>query len=302
MQHLRVGFVGIGTMDRPMANQIAQAEFPLCLFDIDAAASPAVAAETGATIGSSPKAVAEASDVVITMLPGGRDVHAVTLGQDGLVEGFGPDAVLIDMSSSEPSGTAALSVELVSRGVAMIDAPVSGGQAKALDGTLTLMVGGDDDVIDRCMPVLEAMGDRIFRTGAVGSGHAIKAINNLLNAAGLLAAGEALLIGRRFGLDDQVMLDVVNASTGMNHATQHKFERWVLSGRFDSGFSLDLMVKDLEIALGLARDTGTTAAYATLCRDLWAAAQRYLGEGRDHTELVRWLESDDPVAFDRDAR
>ena len=98
------------------------------------------------------------------------------------------------------------------------------------------------------------------------------------------------------------MLDVVNASTGMNHATQHKFERWVLSGRFDSGFSLDLMVKDLEIALGLARDTGTTAAYATLCRDLWAAAQRYLGEGRDHTELVRWLESDDPVAFDRDAR
>ena len=191
MQHLRVGFVGIGTMGRPMANQIAQAEFPLCLFDIDAAASPAVAAETGATIGSSPKAVAEASDVVITMLPGGRDVHAVTLGQDGLVEGFGPDAVLIDMSSSEPSGTAALSGELVSRGVAMIDAPVSGGQAKALDGTLTLMVGGDDDVIDRCMPVLEAMGDRIFRTGAVGSGHAIKAINNLLNAAGLPRGGRS---------------------------------------------------------------------------------------------------------------
>lgn len=290
MSRPKVGFIGIGTMGRPMAACIAQAQIELHVYDIDPSAASAFADEYAATIHDNPAKLAQACDIAITMVPTGADVHDVALGENGLADGFAGDGILIDMSSSEPAGTEALAAELSARGVKMIDAPVSGGRAKAVDGTLTLIVGGDDAVIDQCQPVLEAMGDNIFRTGRVGSGHAIKAINNLMNAAGLLVGGEALLIGKRFGLDPDIIVDVINASTGMNHATVNKFKQRVFSRSFDSGFSLDLMIKDLDIALGLARDTHTPVPYAAHCREIWAAAALNLEGGRDHTEIVRWLE------------
>lgn len=285
-----VGFIGVGTMGQPMARCLDAAGFALVVYDIDRAAADAFANEIGATVAPTPKDAAEAAGVVVTMLPSGADVRAVALGMDGLADGFARGSILIDMSSSEPSGTEALAADLAGRGIDMIDAPVSGGRAKAVDGTLTLIVGGDDAVIDRCQPVLEAMGDAIFRTGRVGSGHAIKALNNLLNAIGLLAGAEALLIGKRFGLDVDVVVDVINASTGMNHATKNKFKQRVFSRTFDSGFGLDLMVKDLDIALGLARETRTPVPFAAQAREIWAAAGLNLGPGQDHTDLVRWLE------------
>lgn len=284
-----IGFVGLGTMGRPMAACVAKAGFPLIIYDVNDTAAAAVAGEMDAHVAATPKAVAEACRIVITMVPGGEDVRAAALGPDGLAEGFADGSVLIDMSSSAPTGTVALAEELAARGIDMIDAPVSGGRAKAVDGTLTLMVGGEDAVIDRCLSVLEAMSANIFRTGAVGSGHATKALNNLLNAMGQLAASEALLIGERFGLDPQNLLDVVNASTGMNHATLHKMSRFVLSGAFDSGFALDLMVKDVDIALGLARETGSPVPYAELCRAVWAEARENLGPGLDQTDIARWV-------------
>ncbi len=286
----RVGFVGIGTMGVPMARQIAAAGFDLTVHDAVAANAASFAEETGCAAAGTARAVAAASDVVITMLPTSADVRAVALDADGLAEGFSEGDVLIDMGSSEPSGTAQLAAELGDRGIAMIDAPVSGGRAKAIDGSLTLMVGGDNAVIDRCADVLAAMGEKVFRTGAAGSGHAVKAINNLLNAVGLLAGGEALLIGKRFGLDPNVVVDVVDASTGMNHAIRHKFRQRVFSRSFDAGFGLDLMVKDLDTAMGMARETRTPAPFSAQCREMWAAAQLNLGPGAEHTELVRWLE------------
>ncbi len=285
-----VGFIGTGTMGQPMARCLDAAGFALVVNDIDRAAAEVFANEIGATVAPTPKDVAEAAGIVVTMLPSGADVRAVALGTDGLADGFTRGSILIDMSSSEPSGTEALAADLAGRGIDMIDAPVSGGRAKAVDGTLTLIVGGDDAVIDRCQPVLEAMGDAIFRTGRVGSGHAIKALNNLLNAIGLLAGAEALLIGKRFGLDLDIVIDVINASTGMNHATKNKFKQRVFSRTFDSGFGLDLMVKDLDIALGLARETRTPVPFAAQAREIWAAAGLNLGPGQDHTDLVRWLE------------
>ncbi len=285
-----VGFIGVGTMGQPMARCLDAAGFALVVYDIDRAAADAFANEIGATVAPTPKDAAEAANVVVTMLPSGADVRAVALGMDGLADGFARGSILIDMSSSEPSGTEALAADLAGRGIDMIDAPVSGGRAKAVDGTLTLIVGGDDAVIDRCQPVLEAMGDAIFRTGRVGSGHAIKALNNLLNAIGLLAGAEALLIGKRFGLDPNIVVDVINASTGMNHATKNKFKQRVFSRTFDSGFGLDLMVKDLDIALGLARETRTPVPFAAQAREIWAAAGLNLGPGQDHTDMVRWLE------------
>lgn len=290
MSGLSVGFIGIGTMGSPMAAQVGAAGFRLHVQDIDPAAARGFADAHRATAHATPRAVAEAADLVITVLPTGADVREVTLGPDGIADGFSGGGILVDMSSSEPSGTVALAAELAARGIDVLDAPVSGGRAKAVDGTLTLMVGGEPAVIERCRPVLAAMGTQIIRAGDVGAGHAIKAINNLLNAIGLLAGGEALMIGKKFGLSPEIMLDVINVSTGRNHATEHKFRRHVLSRGFASGFTLDLMVKDLGIALGLAGETDTPTPFSALALELWTKAQADLGKGHDHTEIVRWVE------------
>ena len=285
-----VGFIGLGTMGRPMAGWIAKAGFAMSVYDMNRDAAAGFAAETGATAADSVRTVAGACDTVITMLPTGADVRKTALDDGGLADGFAEGGVLIDMSSSEPSGTIALAEELAERGIEMIDAPVSGGRAKAVDGTLTLMVGGKDPVIDRCLPILETMSAKIFRTGAAGSGHASKAINNLLNAVGQLASAETLTIGKRFGLDTDVLLDVINASTGMTHATLNKMRQFVFTRSYDSGFAMDLMLKDMDIALGIARDTETPVPVAEHCREVWARARKDLGPGQDQMALTRWIE------------
>jgi 3-hydroxyisobutyrate dehydrogenase len=153
------------------------------------------------------------------------------------------------------------------------------------------MVGGDPTMIARCRPLFDAVGTQRFECGPLGAGHAMKALNNLVSAAGLVAAGEALLVGARFGLDPARMLEVLNASTGRNYATEHKLAQFVLSRRFDAGFSLALMVKDLATALELAADTATPAALATECHALWTRAATALEPGADHTAIVHWLET-----------
>jgi 3-hydroxyisobutyrate dehydrogenase len=194
------------------------------------------------------------------------------------------------MSSSAPVGTAALGRRLAEHGIGMLDAPVSGGVPRAEDGTLAIMVGGDSALVERWRPLFAAMGEHVFATGPLGSGHAVKALNNLVSAAGLVAAAEALLVGRRFGVDPGVMLDVFNASTARNNSTERKFRPFVFSRSFASGFSLDLMVKDLGTAVDLAAATGTPVRLGAACHDLWASAQAELDAGADHTEVVRWLE------------
>ena len=195
------------------------------------------------------------------------------------------------MGSSSPTGTRALGEALAAHGVHLLDAPVSGGVRGAEGGTLAVMVGGDPAVVESCRPLLALVGDRVFATGPLGSGHAMKALNNLVSAAGLIAATEALLIGRRFGLDPRLMLEVLNASTGRNHATEHKLAQFVLPRTYAAGFSLALMVKDLRTAVALAHDTGTPAPFGSECLALWSRAAAALEEGADHTAVVRWFET-----------
>jgi 3-hydroxyisobutyrate dehydrogenase len=198
--------------------------------------------------------------------------------------------VVVEMSSGQPSVTQQLAGELAGQGVAMVDAPVSGGVARARTGELAIMTGGDAEVLDRVDPLLRAMGTSIARVGPVGAGQAMKALNNLVSAGGYLIGIEALLMGQRFGLDPAKMVEVLNNGTGMNNSTQKKFRQFVLSRGFDSGFGLDLMVKDLTIALQLARETGTPAPFAALCRELWASAAGLLGPGQDHTAVAQLAE------------
>jgi 3-hydroxyisobutyrate dehydrogenase len=273
-----------------MARHLARAGYRVLAHDLDARALALAREETGAEAPGSLASIAERCDAVITMLPDGHAVRAVTLHAEGLLAGFAAGAVLIDMSSSSPVGTRELGERLAARGVGMIDAPVSGGVRKAEDATLAIMVGGEAQTIERCRRVLETMGKQIFLTGPLGSGHAMKALNNYVSAAGLAAAVEAVLAAARFGLDPGKVVDVLNASTGMNNSTLNKFHRYILSRAFDSGFSLDLMVKDLKTALEVAHSSGTPAPLAEACVAAWSEAQAALGPGLDHTAVVRYWE------------
>jgi 3-hydroxyisobutyrate dehydrogenase len=300
---MRAGLVGLGNMGRPMAARLRAAGLPLAVYDLRTEVAHAVAAECAAVAAPSLAALAARADVVVTMLPDSAAVERVVSGGDDcLLAGLAAGSVVVDMGSSSPTRTRALGRLLAARGVGMVDAPVSGGVGRAAEGTLTVMVGGDPALVARCRPLLEAVGARVFACGALGAGHAMKALNNLVSAAGLLAAGEALLVGRRFGLEPTCMLDVLNASTGRNHATEHKLARFVLSRRFDAGFSLALMVKDLATALELAAETATPAAFAAECRALWGRAAEALDPGADHTAIVRWLETIAGTTLDDPAR
>ena len=285
-----IGFIGIGAMGRPMAARVAGAGYPLAVQDADGQRAGAVAAELGATWAASGAELARGAELVVTMLPTSGIVAQVLDGPEGVLAGLRPGAVVIEMSSGVPAETRLRAERVAAAGGTLIDAPVSGGVPRARTGELAIMVGGDPRAIDRAEPLLRSMGATIMRTGPVGSAHAMKALNNLVSAGGFLIGIEALLIGSRFGLDPAMMVDVLNASTGMTNSSQKKFKQFVLSRQFNAGFGLDLMVKDLGIAMGVARDTNTPAPVAALVREMWAAAQAALGPGQDHTAMAKLSE------------
>ena len=201
-----------------------------------------------------------------------------------------PSAIVVDMSSSDPIGTRALGAELIAAGHAFVDAPVSGGVRRAGDGTLAIMVGGDDATVDRIAALIGAMGTSIFRTGALGSGHAMKALNNYVSSAGLIAVVEALLIGRKFGLDPALMADILNASSGKNNTTEGKLKQFIISETFADGFPLRLMAKDVRTADDMAHALGIATPLADLCAQLWEDAARALDERANHTQVLRYME------------
>jgi 3-hydroxyisobutyrate dehydrogenase len=194
------------------------------------------------------------------------------------------------MSSSAPVETRRLGADLAALGIGLVDAPVSGGVKRAQEGKLSVMAGGEPALVERCRTLLSAMGSAVYETGPLGTGHAMKALNNFVSAAGLVAMCEALLVGRRFGLDPARMVDVLNASTGRNNSTEVKAKQFILSGTFGSGFSLGLMAKDLRTAAELAEHLGVDAPASRAAADLWREAQKALGPASDHTEIFRFLE------------
>ena len=262
-------------MGQPMAANLAKEGFAVRSFDLNGT-------------GSSPSVrdAAAGAEVVITMLPDGEAVRKAVLEA---LPALDSGTVVVDMSSSDPAATRALGTMLAARGIELVDAPVSGAVPKAIDGTLTIMAGGNAATLKRITPLLEKMGDRVFHVGPLGAGHAVKALNNYLGAAGTLAGFEALLIARAYGLDPKPMLEAINASTGRNSATERKIPQQVLTGAFASGFRLALMVKDVGIAYRLARDLGIDAPYLREALKLWRDAQRSLPADADHTRAYEYL-------------
>lgn len=286
-----IGFVGVGSMGWPMAALLHKAGYPLQIVDASADRAKEFVKEFGGTVAASNRELAAASDIIITILPTSAIVQAVLEGPNGVLAGLRKDAVVVEMSSGVPTITRALAEQVAAAGAHMVDAPVSGGVPRAKTGELAIMFGGSEALLERVRPALSCMGTSITRTGDVGSAHAMKALNNLVSAGGFLIGVEALMIGKRFGLDPAAMVDVLNSSTGMNNSTQKKFKQFVLSGQYNAGFGLDLMVKDLSIALGIGRDTNTPTPFSAMCREMWASCAAMLGPGQDHTAIAKLTET-----------
>jgi 3-hydroxyisobutyrate dehydrogenase len=284
-----VGFVGLGRMGTPMAGRLAAGGVVVRAFDSSAAALAGLG-DTVTAVGSAAE-VAEGASVVILMLPDSGVVESVVDG--GLLAALEPGTLLVDMSSSEPLRTRALAARVADAGATLVDAPVSGGVAGARAATMSIMIGADAATAGRLEPLFALMG-RPRRVGDVGAGHALKALNNLMSAAHLLASSEALLAGTRFGLDPEVMLEVVNGSSGRSNSTETKWPQHVVTGTFGSGFTAGLMAKDVRIALGLLDATGVEGGVAREVSERWEAAVALLGPDADHTEIVCYLERTGP--------
>lgn len=286
-----VGFIGIGMMGLPMGKRIAGQGYPLHAYDASASALKAIAAVSGVQAANSLAEVGRTCAVVILMLPDSNVVKKVLYADaDALAAHLKPGAVVIDMSSSNPSATRELGPRLKAAGVDLIDAPVSGGVKRAIDGSLAIMAGGDAAVIERVKPLLLTMGKSVIETGMLGSGHAMKALNNYVSAAGLLAACEALKVGAEFGIAPDKIVAVLNASTGKNNSTENKLMQFIVSGQFNSGFSLGLMKKDINIATDLAQSVGAQTLLGQVLLKSWADAEARLSGAADHTEIYRMLE------------
>jgi 3-hydroxyisobutyrate dehydrogenase len=284
----RACFVGIGNMGWPMAARLVRAGFEVAVTDAVAGRAKAFVDEVGGKAVVSLAEATKEADVLVTMLPTSAHVVSVV---DEILPGLRSGKILVDMSSGAPAVTQKIAGDLGAIGVAVVDAPVSGGVSRAVTGELAIMTGGDAAALDSVDPLLRAMGTTIHRIGPVGAGQAMKALNNLVSAGGFLMAVEALVIGQQFGLDPSVMTDVLNASTGMNNSTQKKLKQFVLSRKFDSGFGLDLMVKDLSIALEVGRNGSAPTPFSALCREMWASAASMLGKGQDHTAIAKLSEA-----------
>lgn len=283
---LRVGFLGLGAIGRPIAAHLARAH-DLTVWNRTAERAESFAAETGATAAASPRAAAEGKDIVFTCLPNSPEVELVLAGPDGLEAGLAPGALLVDLTSGMPGASRRLAERLAGKGVGFVDAPVSGGVAGAEAGTLTIMLGGNDADIARALPVLQSFGKRIVPVGPVGAGHALKAVHNALIAVNIFALGEGLTALARAGVAPAAALDVINNANGRSFVSERLVPERVLTRAWPRTFRLALLDKDVDIARQLADEQGIPAPMLETISRLLHEAHQELGEEADHVEAIR---------------
>ena len=286
----QIGFIGIGNMGAPMAANLVRAGYGVTAYDVTTERAQQFANAHNARATDSLAALGQGADLIITMLPSGREVRSTLLeAADGaLVRNLRAGSCVIDMSSSDPVGTRKLGAELAAHKIEMVDAPVSGGVPRAKDGTLSIMIGGAAGTVATVKPVLAGMGGKLFEVGGLGCGHAMKALNNFLAGTSFAAASEALRVGRTFGLDPAAMIDVINVSTGRSFPTDLVIKQHVLSGTFATGFALGLLAKDVKIAADLASQVGADAPIGQMISGLWAEARDAIGPEQDHSRAAEY--------------
>jgi 3-hydroxyisobutyrate dehydrogenase len=290
-----VGFIGIGNMGRPMAANLLKGGYQVVAYDVDAKRAAQFARDMGAKSAMTLAELGKQADAIVTMLPTGKEVRACLLETEGgaLAANLPKGAIVMDMSSADPVGTRELHADLAKRGLVLVDAPVSGGVPRATDGSLAIMIGGDAAAVAQAKPVLGKMGTRLFEVGGPGNGHAMKALNNFVAGTGFIAVAEAVLVGKSFGLDPNVMMDVMNVSTGKNFNTENVVKQHVISRQFASGFALGLLAKDVKIAADLAAAIDVDSPLARLSSSLLLEARDRVGAEKDHTLAYAYWEKRD---------
>lgn len=284
-----VGFIGLGAMGIPMSQRLLEAGYPLAVYDVRKEAVE-ILVKKGAQGASSPKEVAEKCRKVITIVPNSDAVEQVVFGAGGLLEGMKAGDVLMEMTSAYPPSTLKVSQALAAKGVNMIDAPVSGGVVGAVAGTLSVMVGGDEKTFESCRPILSVMGKNLFYIGGIGFGHALKAINNFLSATTLAATSEAIILASKMGISSQRAIEVLAVSTGRSYTTELKFPKFVLPRTFNSGFTMELMHKDLNTVTRMAREYKVPMLLANLVQELYGYSLAHGDKKTDHTAIFSSLE------------
>ena len=285
---MKIGFIGLGIMGKPMSLNLIKAGYQLVVMDVF---EPAVAelVTAGAEAAPTPRAVAEQADIIITMLPNSPQVKQVVLGEQGVIEGARPGAVVIDMSSIAPLVSREVAGKLAANGVEMLDAPVSGGQPKAIEGTLSVMVGGAQEVFDRCYPIMKAMAGSVVRTGDIGAGNITKLANQVIVALNIAAMAEALVLATKAGVEPELVFQAIRGGLAGSTVLEAKAPL-VLDRKFNPGFRINLHIKDLANALDTSHELGVPLPLTASVMEMLQAL-KVDGQGdADHCSLVRYYE------------
>ncbi|HKC80566.1 MAG TPA: NAD(P)-dependent oxidoreductase [Gemmatimonadaceae bacterium] len=294
---MKVAFLGLGDIGSLMAAHLSRDPFDLVVWNRTVAKAEAFAREHQVRVAATPAEAVRSADVVITCLPSSVEVEAILHGENGMLDAFRKGAVLVDCTSGDPPTSRSIAAELGGRGVDFIDAPVSGGTTAAKSGSLTVMWGGEELVFERVRPVIEAFGKKIVHAGQVGSGDALKAINNALLAVHILSTAEGLAVLVKAGVDPKVALDVINASSGRSNSSENLIPQRVLTRAFPRTFRLALLEKDIGIAAVLADDLGVHTPVISLAAERFHEAREKLGEEADHVEAVKMIEQENGVVI-----
>jgi 3-hydroxyisobutyrate dehydrogenase len=292
---MKVAFLGLGDIGALMAAHLARDPFDLVVWNRTASKAESFAREHEARVAGTPAEAVKDAQVVITCLPSSVEVEAVLHGENGMLGSLRRGAVMIDCTSGDPPTSRSIAAELGGRGVEFIDAPVSGGTTAAKAGALTVMWGGDESVFERVRPVVEAFGKKIVHAGRVGSGDALKAVNNALLAVHILSAAEGLAVLVKAGVDPKVALEVINASSGRSNSSENLIPQRVLTRAFPRTFRLALLEKDIGIAAVMAEDLGARTPLISLTADRFHEAREKLGEKADHVEAVKMVEEENGI-------
>ena len=283
----KLSFIGLGKMGHPIAENLLAAGYPVIGHDKCDKVKKLFSGQTGYTLRDTLKE----SDLVITMLPSGKEVEEVLLRNNNFLI-TSKDCVFLDMSSSSPLDTVRLGERLKGRG-GLLDAPVSGGVKRAKEGSLSIMVGGPQNLYLRQRKLFDTLASKVFYCGELGSGHAMKSLNNYVSAAGLIAACEALIAAENFGISPELVIDILNHSTGKNDASENKLKRFVTSQKFNSGFSLNLQAKDVKNAAVFTQHMGLKLTGLTKMSEILTEATDYFVSEIDHTEIYKFLKRND---------
>lgn len=285
---MKIGFIGLGIMGKPMSKNLLKAEYNIVAFDINKEALREVVA-AGAEEGSSSKDVAERSDIIITMLPNSPHVKTAVLGENGVLEGAKPGSIIVDMISIAPLVSKEVAAKAAEKGVEMLDAPVSGGEPKAIDGTLSIMVGGKKEVFDKVYEILSKMGASVVLCGDIGAGNITKLANQIIVALNIAAMSEALVLGTKAGVDPEAIYNAIKGGLAGSTVLNAKAPM-VMNGNFNPGFRIELHIKDLANAIETGHSIGVPLPLTSQVMEIMQALKVDGKEKNDHGGIIQFYE------------